>query len=205
MKLNRLPLPDVPVRTQSKTKIAWRNDRHFRYSIPPQANSGTSDRTTGHTYGAPAGSRFVIQLYPASIEHRGGLWFKAITQQRVIFLLRLSLAAIFFWFGLLKIANVSPVVALLKSTLPFLAASPYIELLGLVEIGIAAGLVTERLSKQATILMILHLFGTLSVVLINPQLFFAPEFPVLTMDGEFVMKNLVLITAGLVIVCSRGK
>ena len=203
MKLNRLTLPDAPARTQSKMKTAWQNDHHAPYSTRPEASSGISNRAASDTQRRQEGSRFVIQLYPTSFEPRRSLWSGVITQQRVLLLLRLSLAAIFFWFGLLKIANMSPAVDLLKSTLPFLATSPYIELLGLAEIGIAIGLATQRLSKWATILMILHLFGTLSVILINPNLFFAPEFPILTMDGEFVMKNLVLITAGLVIVCSR--
>ena len=121
----------------------------------------------------------------------------------VTFLLRLSLAAIFFWFGMLKLAGVSPAAELLRHSIPFLAAPPYIELLGLAEIVIAIGLVIERLANQAATLMILHLFCTLSVAIISPTLIFAPAFPVLTMDGEFLAKNFVLITAGLVVMSRR--
>jgi uncharacterized membrane protein YkgB len=124
---------------------------------------------------------------------------------RVQFLLRLSLAAVFFWFGMLKLAGVSPVVDLLRRSIPFLAASPFIELLGLAEIVIAIGLVIDRLANQAATLMILHLFCTLSIAIIAPTLVFAPAFPVLTMDGEFLAKNFVLITAGLVVISSRGR
>ena len=124
---------------------------------------------------------------------------------RVTFLLRLSLACVFFWFGMLKLAGVSPVVDLLRNSIPFLAGAPYIELLGLAEIVIAIGLVIERLSNQAASLMILHLFCTLSVAIIAPTLVFAPAFPVLTMDGEFLAKNFVLITAGLVVISSRDR
>jgi putative oxidoreductase len=123
---------------------------------------------------------------------------------RVTFLLRFSLAAVFFWFGMLKLAGVSPAVELLRNSIPFLATSPYIELLGLAEIVIAIGLVIERLTNQAATLMILHLFCTLSVAIIAPTLVFAPAFPVLTMDGEFLAKNFVLITAGLVVISSRN-
>ncbi|HJZ68054.1 MAG TPA: DUF417 family protein [Blastocatellia bacterium] len=119
---------------------------------------------------------------------------------RVTLLLRFSLAAIFFWFGMLKLAGVSPVVSLLRNSVPFLAGSPYIELLGLAEIMIAIGLVIDRLANQAATLMILHLFCTLSVAIIAPTVVFAPAFPVLTMDGEFLAKNIVLITAGLVVI-----
>ena len=124
---------------------------------------------------------------------------------QVTFLLRLSLAAIFFWFGMLKLAGVSPVVALLHNAMPLLAASPYIELIGVAEIVIAIGLIIERFSDQAAALMILHLFCTLSLAIIAPTLVFAPAFPVLTMDGEFLAKNFVLITAGLVVISSRKR
>jgi uncharacterized membrane protein YkgB len=124
---------------------------------------------------------------------------------RVTFLLRLSLAAIFFWFGMLKLAGVSPVVAFLHNAIPFLAVSPYIELIGVAEIVIAIGLVIERFSDQAAALMILHLFCTLSLAIVAPTLVFAPAFPVLTMDGEFLAKNVVLITAGLVVISSRKR
>jgi uncharacterized membrane protein YkgB len=124
---------------------------------------------------------------------------------QVTFLLRLSLAAIFFWFGMLKLAGVSPVVALLHNAMPLLAKSPYIELIGVAEIVIAIGLIIERFSDQAAALMILHLFCTLSLAIIAPTLVFAPAFPVLTMDGEFLAKNFVLITAGLVVISSRKR
>ena len=126
-----------------------------------------------------------------------------LAQRQVMFLLRLSLAVVFFWFGLLKFVNLSPVVDLLRNSFPLLATSPYLELLGLAEMVIAIGLMVERLSKPAATLMMLHLLGTLSVALVSPHLIFAPAFPVLTMTGEFVAKNLVLIMAGLVVRCAR--
>lgn len=123
----------------------------------------------------------------------------------VMFMLRLSLALVFFWFGALKIMDVSPVMQLLQNSFPFLAASPYIELLGLTEIFIAVGLMTDRLLSQTIWLMTLHLLGTLAVVAVAPRVIFAPAFPVLTMEGEFVAKNFVLIAAGLVVGFSRRK
>lgn len=126
-------------------------------------------------------------------------------QGKVIYLLRLSLAAVFFWFGILKVTGVSPVIGLLENTYPLLAASPYIELLGLAEIAIAAGLVIDRLSKHAATLMMLHLLCTLAIAVFSPALVFAPAFPVLTIEGEFIAKNVVLIMAGMVILASRQK
>jgi putative oxidoreductase len=150
-------------------------------------------------------SRIVIPIRPdiATLPRPGLRWSEA-TQRKVLFLLRLSLAAVFFWFGILKVANVSPVDGLLRASFPFLANSPYIEILGVAEMIIAVGLVIDTFATHATVLMILHLLGTLSVALIAPNVVFAPVFPVLTMDGEFLVKNFVLIMAGLVIMFSRG-
>jgi len=130
--------------------------------------------------------------------------YRAFAQRHALFLLRLSLATVFFWFGALKLANVSPVIGLLRASIPFLADSPYIQILGIAEIAIGIAIVIERLSKQATVLMILHLLGTLSLVVIAPGVLFAPAFPVLTMAGEFVLKNVVLITSALVIITGGG-
>jgi len=126
-----------------------------------------------------------------------------LAKPRATFLLRQSLAAVFFWFGVLKLADVSPVTELLRNTMPLLARSPFIELLGLAEMVIAAGLVVNRISKQAAVLMVLHLLCTLSIVLISPSLVFAPRVPILTMQGEFLAKNLVFIAAGLVVLFSN--
>lgn len=131
--------------------------------------------------------------------------FARLARVKVTLLVRLSLAGIFFWFGMLKLTGVSPVVGMLRNSLPLLAVSPYIELLGLSEITIAAGLVAEKLANQAATLMILHLFCTLSIAIIAPTVVFAPAFPVLTLDGEFLAKNFVLIAAGLVVISSSDR
>lgn len=151
-------------------------------------------------------ARIVIPVRPDITNlDRAGTKLIAAAQRNAMFMLRLSLAAVFFWFGILKVANVSPAVDLLKHSFTFLATTPYIQCLGVAEMFIGIGLVSNRLSKQATVLMVLHLVGTLSVAIIAPSLIFAPSFPVLTMDGEFLVKNLVLIMAGLVIIFSRER
>ncbi|HZS46144.1 MAG TPA: DUF417 family protein [Blastocatellia bacterium] len=126
-----------------------------------------------------------------------------LTYQQTIFLLRVSLAIIFFWFGFLKLIDASPAVELIRQSFPLFANSPYLELLGLGEILIAAGLLLERLSKYAAALMVFHLIGTLCIVIVSPATIFAPAFPILTMNGEFVAKNLVLIVAGIAVVSAK--
>jgi uncharacterized membrane protein YphA (DoxX/SURF4 family) len=72
-----------------------------------------------------------------------------LTQERISLLLRLSLALVFFWFGMLKIVNASPVVALLQNSFALFAASPFLELLGIGEVLIAVGLALDRFSRYA--------------------------------------------------------
>lgn len=126
-------------------------------------------------------------------------------REKMIYLLRLSLAAVFFWFGILKVAGLSPVLGLLQDSFPMFAHAPYLQMLGLGEMMIAVGLVVNRFANFASLLMVLHLLATLTVVLVSPGLVFAPNFPVLTMEGEFITKNIVLIMSGMVILSSRTK
>jgi uncharacterized membrane protein YphA (DoxX/SURF4 family) len=115
------------------------------------------------------------------------------------------LAAVFFWFGALKLAGVSPVVEMLRGSFPLLADAPFLQLLGVAEVLIAAGLILNRLSRQTAFLMVLHLTATLGVAVLSPRTVFAPAFPVLTMAGEFLAKNLVLLAAGVTILVSGGR
>jgi len=150
-------------------------------------------------------ARIVVPIRPNADASQNALEkYRDLAARYAVFLLRLSLAIVFFWFGVLKVANLSPVAGLLRASIPFLADSPYLQILGIVEITIGTGLLFDRLTKQATALMVLHLLGTLSVLVIAPSVIFAPAFPVLTMAGEFVLKNVVLISAALVITFSKA-
>ena len=130
-------------------------------------------------------------------------YFVRDSQAVATWLLRISLAGVFFWFGMLKVTGSSPVVELLRNSFGFLASAPYLQLLGAGEVLIGLGLLVPRFSRAAAALMVIHLLSTLSLVFISPSLVFAPSFPVLTMQGEFLAKNLVLISAGLALVAKR--
>lgn len=93
----------------------------------------------------------------------------------------------------------SPVAAIILSAVPqFLAAQPFFFFgLALFEIFIGIGLFFRRTAPYAAILMILHLLVATGSVLVTQG--FSPSFPFLTLEGEFVIKNLVLIAAGIVI------
>lgn len=118
-------------------------------------------------------------------------------------LLTWSLSLTFFWFGFLKLINMSPVVGLLQHSFSFFANQPFLGMLGLFEMLIAVGLLIPKIRKITISLTILHLFGTVSVICIAPNILFAPYFPMLTMEGEFILKNFILISACLVLLFSN--
>ncbi len=114
-----------------------------------------------------------------------------------------SLSLTFFWFGFLKVINMSPVVGLLQHSFSGFAYQPFLGFLGFFEMLIAVGLLIPKIRKITISLTILHLFGTISVICISPNILFAPYFPILTMEGEFILKNFILISACLMLLFSN--
>ena len=127
------------------------------------------------------------------------------SQDRLIIALRISLGLIFLWFGLMKMAGYGTVYALVKSSFPFLAQGNNYFILGLAEAAIGLGMITGIFRKAANIFLVLHLLSTTLIFVINPKIMFQPHFPILTMEGEFVFKNIVLILAGMLTLVYKKK
>jgi putative oxidoreductase len=114
--------------------------------------------------------------------------------------LRLTLGLIFLWFGFLKLFGESPVTGLLKNTYTFLPLRPFAVTLGACEVLLGVGLLVKRVMRCTLFLLCAHLTGTFMALWLAPSLFFRGGNPLwLTADGEFVIKNMVLIAAALVI------
>jgi len=114
--------------------------------------------------------------------------------------LRLALGSIFLWFGALKVFGSSPVAVLIQETYSFIPVNVFMLVLGVWEIVIGIGIISKRALRCVLILLCVHLLGTFTAIWFNPGIFFVQGVPFcLTVDGEFVMKNLVLITSALVI------
>ena len=114
--------------------------------------------------------------------------------------LRVALGLVFIWFGALKLFGVSPVLPMLRQTYGFLPLTLFAPLLGVWELLVGSGLIFRRALRRTLVLLCLHLIGTFVAACLAPQLFFLNSNPLLlTSNGEFVVKNLVLVTAGLVI------
>jgi uncharacterized membrane protein YkgB len=115
-------------------------------------------------------------------------------------LLRASLGVVFIWFGALKLTQSTPVGDLVAATLPFIPKGILVPGLGAFEVILGLGLLVGRYLGIVALLMMAHLTGTFLVLVTQPDVAFQNGNPLLlTMTGEFVVKNLVLITAGLVL------
>lgn len=86
------------------------------------------------------------------------------------------------------------------ASFPFLAAGAGGLFLGGVETLIGLALICNVFQKTAHVILILHLLGTFCVFITAPEIMFSPHFPLLTLSGEFVVKNLSLIMGGIVVI-----
>lgn len=93
----------------------------------------------------------------------------------------------------------SPILDLVNSSFPLFATAKGFFALGLIEMILGLSLLINKFVSVSSIIMVLHLLGTFLVFITGPELMFEPGSLALTMAGEFVVKNLVLITAGLVV------
>jgi putative oxidoreductase len=115
-------------------------------------------------------------------------------------LLRVSLGVVFIWFGALKIADITPVGDLVAGTVPWLDRTWFVPTLGAVEVVLGLALIIGRWLTVVCAVLVAHLCGTFLVLVMEPQLAFQNGNPlVLTTIGEFVVKNVVLISAALVL------
>src|SRR3989338_8266435 len=97
------------------------------------------------------------------------------TFEKSIALLRIALGIIFFWFAALKLAGFNPVYDIVYASFPFLADGIGNIFLGGLELAIGVGLLCNIFPKTTHAVLILHLLGTLSVLVTAPQLMFEPH------------------------------
>ena len=115
-------------------------------------------------------------------------------------ILRVALGIVFVWFGALKlIPGMSPAEDLVRATVPFLPGQFFLPFLAVWEIVIGLGFITGRALRLTILLLFLQMPGTLSPVVLLPERVFT-AFPFgLTLEGQYIVKNFVLIAAALVI------
>ncbi len=120
-------------------------------------------------------------------------------------LLRVSIGIIFFWFGILKFfPGLSPAQDLAIRTIDIIAfglipQNISIIILAFWEVLIGIGLFWGKFMRFILFLLFLQMIGTFTPILFFPNEVFSriPYAP--TLEGQYIIKNLILISAGIVL------
>jgi uncharacterized membrane protein YphA (DoxX/SURF4 family) len=135
------------------------------------------------------------------IEQNVAFWLR----QNSLWLLRISLGIVFIWFGFLKFfPGLSPAQDLATRTISMLTfglITPKIAIIILAtwETIIGLGFLTGKFQRATLVLLFLQMVGTFTPVFLFPnevftQIPFAP-----TLEGQYIIKNIVIVSAGLVL------
>ena len=122
-----------------------------------------------------------------------------------IVLLRVSLGVVFLWFGALKFfPGLSPAQTLAGTTIATLSfgmVSPgvAVPVLAAWECLIGLGLIVGYALRATLFLLWLQMIGTVTPLFLFPHECFTVVPIAPTLEGQYIIKNLVLVSAGLVI------
>jgi uncharacterized membrane protein YphA (DoxX/SURF4 family) len=120
-------------------------------------------------------------------------------------ILRFSLGIVFFWFGILKFfPNLSPAEDLASRTIEVLSFGVVkpafsVPVLAAWEVAIGVGLITGWFMRVTIALLLVQMLGTLTPLVLFPAETWK-VFPISpTLEGQYIIKNLVLVSAALAI------
>jgi uncharacterized membrane protein YkgB len=114
-------------------------------------------------------------------------------------LLRYAIGIVFFWFGALKPLGMSPAAELVANTVYFVSPEVFVPVLGIWEVCIGLCLLYRPLIRVGILLLFLQMPGTFLPLVLLPEVTFL-HFPyALTIEGQYIVKNLVMIGAALVV------
>jgi len=116
-----------------------------------------------------------------------------------LFVLRMALGIVFIWFGLLKPLGMSPAADLVRQTVYFVPPDLFLPVLGWWEVLIGVGLLYRPLNRTAILLLFVQMPGTLLPLVLLPDVCFTQVPWGLTLEGQYIIKNAVLIGAALVV------
>ena len=118
--------------------------------------------------------------------------------------LQISLAVIFIWFGILKPFGLSPAEETVLATvrwMPLFSPQTWLTVIGWWEVVIGVTFLFRQTVRVAIALLALQMAGTFLPLVILPEVTFQagriPYAP--TMEGQYILKNLLILSAALVI------
>jgi len=114
--------------------------------------------------------------------------------------LRFALAVVFIWFGALKIVGASPAAALVARTVYWADPSWFLPLLGWWEVLIGVCFLHRSLIRFGIALLAPQMVGTfLPLFLLPDATFQAGRVLIPTLEGQYIIKNLVIIAAAIMV------
>ena len=115
-------------------------------------------------------------------------------------LLRYSLGIIYIWFGALKPLGLSPAQELVENTVYwFENPKTFVPILGIWEVVIGITMIIKPLIRISIILLFIQMPGTYIPLVLFPEVCIT-TFPIgLTLEGQYIVKNLIIISAALVV------
>ncbi len=119
--------------------------------------------------------------------------------------LRIALGIVFLWFGALKLVpGLSPAQDLATRTIDVLTfglvpAAVSLPVLALWEVLIGLGLLSGRFLRATLLLLAVQMLGTMTPLLLFPTETFTVVPIAPTLEGQYIIKNLVLVAAAMVI------
>ena len=141
-----------------------------------------------------------------------GVWFNKIDpiitewmSRNGYLLVRISIGIVFVWFGFLKFfPGLSPAQEFAIRTITLLSFGlipDFIIINGLAlwEVLIGIGLISGKFMRETLLLLFLQMAGTFAPIFLFPNEVFT-HFPYApTLEGQYIIKNLVLVAAGIVL------
>ncbi|NGX39883.1 MAG: hypothetical protein KR126chlam1_01220 [Chlamydiae bacterium] len=122
-----------------------------------------------------------------------------------ITILRIAMGIIYFWYGFLKVIGISPAEELVFRTTHWIGVHNFVIFLGYWEVAIGLCLFIRKFNRLGLLLLFLQFPGTFLPLFLTPEDCFT-IFPYgLTLEGQYILKNLILVSAGLVLIGSLYK
>lgn len=113
--------------------------------------------------------------------------------------LRISLGIVFIWFGVLKVFGDSPANDLITKTVYWFNPDIFIPILGIWEAAIGLCLLVPSFIRVGLFLLALQMPGTFLPLVLLPEVCFISIPFNLTLEGQYIVKNLVLIGAAMAV------
>ena len=119
------------------------------------------------------------------------------------YLIRIPLFVIFFWFGVLKVIKLSPAQGLIIDTvywMPFLSPEDWVIVIGYWEMIIGLFFLAKKTTFYAMLLLFLQMSGTFMPLVLLPSVTFQnSNFLLPTLEGQYIIKNIIIITSAIVV------